>query len=916
MTSSVRFDRSVTRAPIAPHEVRAVNGENLRSLKTLARAIALSSGQFALLLVRCNYESLQGAMLDQLRELLPGEVLELCLPKSTQTLHAAIAAKVDAVKPSVLAIGGLGAVAHLDDLLTLTNRERDQFPKSFPFPIVLWVTDPVLNKLIRFAPDFKSWAATSIKFSLPTAKLVELLERSTDYLFVKVLKAGEGKFLHNAALDLANGCRHRFELEAAVRDIQGREQFLDPALQASVDFVLGRDDYAVDRLDSALARYQASLAFWQEVAAEMEGDAEAAQLTDSKQVAISRSQTVRPASPSCLRLVGSEEGLPSPIERQGVLLFHMGLCYNRYAELQPARDRHYWQQAQQSFQRCLEVFDSIHRKSLVARFIGYLGETLSLLGQWDELEHLAQQAMALHQAEGSAAQLAQDYGFLAEVALARSQWQTASELAHEGLRLLAPVALPARQRHYYHLLLLKARSQQHLGQLNEAAKTLEQALAENKPSQDPLFYIQLLRVLQSVYFQQGQYRPAFRMKQARYAVEYQYGYRAFIGAASLKPQCQAINPALETGGNARLVAQEIAVSGRQQDIDNLVKRISRTDSTLTVIHGESGVGKSSIIQAGLVPTLQQRTIGDRITLPVVVRYYNDWERTLGEALAESLRTVRTDTFPPLLDSSDAIIAQLQANTSCNRLTVLIFEQFEAFFFVHTTRAARRSFYEFLNTCLNLPFVNVILSLRNDYLFYLLEFERLMKPEAISNNILDRDIRYYLGKFSKDEARRVIQSLTEHSKVNLEPPLIDRLVEDLADETEEIHPIELQIVGEQLQNNRISTLVAYQQQGSKEQLVEQFLESVIGDCGPCHETVARRVLKALTDEDETRPLKTQSELANEASTDRETLGLVLEVLIGSGFVYLVPEVPADRYQLMQDYLIPHIRQWQSYASAKN
>ncbi len=42
-------------------------------------------------------------------------------------------------------------------------------------------------------------------------------------------------------------------------------------------------------------------------------------------------------------------------------------------------------------------------------------------------------------------------------------------------------------------------------------------------------------------------------------------------------------------------------------------------------------------------------------------------------------------------------------------------------------------------------------------------------------------------------------------------------------------------------------------------------------------------------------------------DLDKLDLVLEVLVGSGLVFLFPETPLDRYQLVHDYLVSFIQQ---------
>jgi hypothetical protein len=50
---------------------------------------------------------------------------------------------------------------------------RNEFPKQFQFPLVLWINDEVLQKLIRLAPDFKNWAANPIRFDIPKTQSLE-----------------------------------------------------------------------------------------------------------------------------------------------------------------------------------------------------------------------------------------------------------------------------------------------------------------------------------------------------------------------------------------------------------------------------------------------------------------------------------------------------------------------------------------------------------------------------------------------------------------------------------------------------------------------------------------------------------------------------------------------------------------------
>ncbi|MBD2728807.1 WD40 repeat domain-containing protein [Nostoc sp. FACHB-892] len=412
-------------------------------------------------------------------------------------------------------------------------------------------------------------------------------------------------------------------------------------------------------------------------------------------------------------------------------------------------------------------------------------------------------------------------------------------------------------------------------------------------------------------FEQKDYQQAFQLKQKQREIESQYGFRAFIGAGRLQPRRQAINPANSPNQPSKdIFGEVVAAFGRQQDIKSLLHRIGRTDCKLTVIYGQSGVGKSSIVQAGLLPVLQLTSFDGLETLPILVQVYTAWEKECGRLLVEKLEDVRGVRLSAPVETSAAIIEQLQQNENRNLVTVLIFDQFEEFFFAYKDQASRRNFYDFLRDCLNISYVKVILSLRQDYLHYLLEWSRTTELPIIDNDILDKNILYYLGNFSPSVAKSVIQSFTKNSQFSLAPDLIDALVEDLASELREVRPIELQVIGAQLQTEKITTLEQYRKHWLKEKLVERFLEEVVKDCGLENERAAQLVLYLLTNENNTRPLKTRAELVKDLATESQNLDLVLEILVGSGLVFRVLETPADRYQLVHDYLVPFIRQQRS------
>ncbi|PZV10947.1 MAG: hypothetical protein DCF22_15525 [Leptolyngbya sp.] len=921
--------------PQRPEDIAALNEEALRRL---VRSIELSRGKFSLILVRCNYKNLQQQMLQQLRTVSTVAFREVVLSPSADTLHTGIKSLLGNEQPSAVAVLDIEEVKEVDNLLTRSNQVRDRFRIDFSFPLMFWVNDIVLQKLVKLAPDFNTWAGIPIQFLATTEELIQFLQYTTDQVFTKVLQAGTGKFIDSNALNLAIGSQRRVELEAAIHDLESRGIHLEPELEASLDFVLGRDPSS--SLEQAHQYYQKSLEFWQHSVNRCLKELNQQQTTQEF-IEHSNTNSQAPNQDNAL--------LVRYREREGCLLYCLGLWHRTYAVYHRSEYTISCQRARDYYQQSLQVFQQANRSDLEAKFINALEEVLQRLEQWDELETTANLALELHtKIDANLVRQACDYGFLAEVALAQSQWRQAQQYAEKALEILSraewvdsnrkadseDTSLRRAQRYHkgWYLLLL-AEAQRHIGQIASAIRRLETAKEQSSPEYDPLLYIRILESLRTLYFNQQRYQEAFELKLERRSVQQQYGLRAFVGAGRLRPQRQVTNPALvpvelieqdsgsfqkSTNLNPKgIIAEEITTSGRQQDIDELIKRISRTDQPLIVLYGQSGVGKSSLVQAGLLPSLAQKTIEGRQILSTLLRVYQNWEVALGERLTTQLRKVREITSSTPLNSPSAILEQLRQNGNFSLLSVLIFDQFEEFFFIHTDSQQRLPFFEFLQACLNLPYVKVILSLREDYLHYLLEWERLTDLSVIDKDILNRERRYYIGNFNIESARSVIRNLTERSQFYLEPALIEEIVRDLAVRSGEIRPIELQIVGAQLQVDNITTLKDYQTKGPKERLVERSLEEVIKDCGSENNRVARLLLYLLTDDNLTRPFKTRPELITEASqlqlleelgkAGEQKIDLVLTILVKSGLVFLLKEVHTERYQLVHDYLVSIIRQ---------
>ncbi len=846
---------------------------NQDSLGKLTRAVRNSEGAFSLIFASCNYgkvrESIQGILKEALEN-----PQEIHLPPTSHKVFDLIKEGVGKNSPSSVIVLDLERVERLDDVLTAMNGDRDQF-KEFCFPVVLWITDIVLEKLVKLAPDFKNIGSVPIFFRLSAEEVIGFLDNFSEVLFEILLD----KNLDSIADDINDKINSKLgysihltqELDSALRDLEVAKSTLDKGTTAGLQLAYGREAERKKQLDEAINYYQKSLEYWQQI-----GD----------------------------------------LQRQGLLEWHLGLACGCQATLKRSKQSEYWEQEKIHLQKSLEHFEAVGRSDLALLVIIDLGKVLLNLAQWQELKDLVEKKAFSESYLNNQNDLkkAQNYGFLATVALRHSNnAQEGKRWAQEALALLTDQ--PSHQGQY---LLLQAQSEDKLGETAEAIEHLKEAEHKTLAQNNPLLYIEILKTLRDLYFKDKKYSQAFEYKQKRQAIEAQYRFRAFIGATSLSSEIR------DEGENGKTItiAQAIEVSGRKKDVESLQKRLSGDDTRLTIVHGPSGAGKSSLINGGLIPSLEQKTffIKSMRVKPISLKNYGStkkddhqgpdelrWLEEIGKGLSLPIDSHR---------SMEAILAKLQENSqSKNFVIVLIFDQFEEFFFNVRTVGGRTNFFKFLVECLRISFTYVILSLREDYLHYLLEGERLLKnspdksPDLwIINDILNSNKRSELKNFSIKDAKKVIEELTERSQFEIEPELLSRLVQDLAGDAQEIRPIELQIVGAQLQEQEIKTLQSYEALGKnpKEKIVQNYLEKVVEDCGPDNKKAADLVLFLLTDENSTRPLKTINDLKKSlesllASDEISKLQEVLDIFVKSGLVILLPESPFGRYQLVHDYL---------------
>jgi hypothetical protein len=141
---------------------RRASYRHQNALRELAWGLEVNEGEFAILLARCNSLRVQAQMLRRLRQLCSIPFDEIVLDSSANALYTAICSQLTH-PPHALSLSGFTSVSQIDRMLLGANFILGEFYRNFHFPSVWWVTDDIVGKLIRLAPDLYS-RTTAVEF--------------------------------------------------------------------------------------------------------------------------------------------------------------------------------------------------------------------------------------------------------------------------------------------------------------------------------------------------------------------------------------------------------------------------------------------------------------------------------------------------------------------------------------------------------------------------------------------------------------------------------------------------------------------------------------------------------------------------------------------------------------------------------
>jgi WD40 repeat protein len=235
--------------------------------------------------------------------------------------------------------------------------------------------------------------------------------------------------------------------------------------------------------------------------------------------------------------------------------------------------------------------------------------------------------------------------------------------------------------------------------------------------------------------------------------------------------------------------------GREGEIDLVIANLK--GSRLTLLYGESGVGKSSILRAGVIRRLQAEIARNRSRrydeveeesephkLPLAAALFRGpWLApplpSLMEVIYAAVKEAVGDDVPPW-QPRDNVVETLRTWTKLVRTILVVLDQFEEYFLYHAAEAAPDTVAGALAAIVNEPNlrVNFLLSTREDALAKL---DPLKKHIPIYGNVLR--IKYLDERAAKAAIEKPLERYTELAENGggaywAEPELIEEILRNV------------------------------------------------------------------------------------------------------------------------------------------
>ena len=258
--------------------------------------------------------------------------------------------------------------------------------------------------------------------------------------------------------------------------------------------------------------------------------------------------------------------------------------------------------------------------------------------------------------------------------------------------------------------------------------------------------------------------------------------------------------------------------GRSLAVRALTTRLRAT--RLVVVSGPSGVGKSSIVGAGLVPELVGGAVPHSAGAEIVV--VKPGPRPVDE-LAPLLRETETADRPPGSD---------------RRPVALVVDQFEQLWTAGTEARERAAFVDAVLAMLDDGLLScAVLVVRGDYLGRLAEHAELARRAA--------DGLVLVPPMTDPELREVVEEPARAAGLDVDPDLVDAVIRDMHGQAGALPLLSSALVGTwERRRERMLTLTGYVEAGGVTGALACTAEAALAAVGTADTELARRMFVRL------------------------------------------------------------------------
>jgi HEAT repeat protein len=361
--------------------------------------------------------------------------------------------------------------------------------------------------------------------------------------------------------------------------------------------------------------------------------------------------------------------------------------------------------------------------------------------------------------------------------------------------------------------------------------------------------------------------------------------------------------------------------GRDADAEILIDKI--LTNRLTLLFAASGVGKSSLLQAAVIPHLRSPT-GENLTVVYHIDWVSEPVRSVREAVVNALRkdnVLREDTDA---DSSGETLAELLEFCSLfvRPPLVLILDQFEEFFRYQRNKGDFQTFIDQLTAVIvdkSLP-VSLVLSMREDFALELDAFKPKL-PTILFENF------YRLKKLEREATRRAIATPVEQLGYCYEPALLETLLTDLlsreldrnpnsavAELRTTVEPPYLQIVCAELwvlnkaDPEKTLRLATYEKAGRAKGILKRYLDGVLQKFSADEKQLASRAFDHLVSHRGVKVAYTARALAKTLLVNEVKLTKILDRLENVRILRKQQREEEMWYELYHDMFSGSIEDW--------